>query len=108
VEDLMEYRLIFSPRVDLTASNFVVDWNSEDATQGIAYARLTSSTQQTYNPLVDIVSLVLTNVGLGLGTNALYDLIKKVVERKEPKKHIKITKLDQPDGTYFLTIDIDE
>lgn len=104
----MEYQLIFSPRVDLTPGDFVTAWNAESTTQGVAQAELTPGKAQSYNPLVDLVSLVLTTVGLGLGTNALYDLIKKIFEKKEPKKHIKIRKLDQPDGTHLLTIDIDE
>lgn len=104
----MEYQLIFSPRVDLSPGDFVAAWNAETTMQEVAQAGLTPGQAQTYNPLVDLVSLVLTTVGLGLGTNALYDLIKKPFEKKEPKKHITITKLDQPDGTHFLTIDIDE
>lgn len=104
----MEYQLIFSPRVDLTPNDFVTIWNTETTTQAVAQASLTAGAAQSYNPLVDLVTLVLTTVGLGLATNALYDVIKQVVEKKSPKKHLKITKLDQPDGTHFLTIDIDE
>lgn len=104
----MEYQLIFSPRVGLTPNEFVATWNAEETTLAVAQARLTAGTAQAYNPLVDLVSLVLTTVGLGLATNALYDVIKKAVEKKSPKKHLKITKLDQPDGTHLLTIDIDE
>lgn len=103
----MEYQLVFSPRVDLTPNDFVAAWNTEGATQSIAHAQLTSNERKSYNPLLDIVSLILLPVGLGLGTNALYDLIKHVFEEKGQKKHIKITQLDQPDGTHLLTIDID-
>ena len=104
----MEYKLIFSRHVDLTPGDFAATWNEDTATQTVAQASLAPGEAQAYNPLVDLVSLVLTNVGLGLGTNALYDLIKKVFEKKSSKKHIRITRLDQPDGTHFLTIDIDE
>lgn len=104
----MEYQLILSPRVELTPSDFVAAWNAETTTQSVAQASLTAGAAQSYNPLVDLVSLVLTNVGLGLATSALYDAIKQVVKKQHPKKHLKITKLDQPDGTHFLTIDIDE
>jgi hypothetical protein len=104
----MEYQLIFLPGLDLTPADFVAVWNEEATSQEAAQAILITDETKTYNPLVDLVSLVLTTVGLGLGTNALYDLIKKAFEKKGQKKHIKITKLDQPDGTHFLTIDIDE
>src|SRR5260370_7951540 len=98
------YQLIFSPRLDVAPNDFVSTWNEETTTQTAAEASLTTGDAQSYNPLVDLVSLVLTNVGLGLGTNALYDLIKKVFEKKNQKKHIKITKLAQPDGQHFLTM----
>lgn len=104
----MEYQLVFSPHLELTPADFVTLWNTEVSTQALAQASLTPGETRSYDPLVDLVSLVLTNVGLGLGTSALYDLLKKVCEKKEPKKHIHITRLDQPDGTHLLTIDIDE
>jgi hypothetical protein len=104
----MEYQLIFSPRLDIAPGDFVTLWNEEVASQDAAQARLAPGEAKSYNILGDLVLLVLTNVGLGLGTNALYDLIKTVFAKKDHKKHIKITKLDQPDGTHYLTIDIDE
>jgi hypothetical protein len=104
----MEYQLAFSPQVELAAGEFVVAWNEEATSHVVAHASLTPGGAQSYNPLIDLVSLVLTNVGLGLGTNALYDLIKSVFAKKEPKKQIKITKLDQPDGTHVLVIEIEE
>ncbi len=104
----MDYQLVFSPRLELAPATFVSTWNAEPAMREVAQAQLTSTSQATYNPLLDIVSLVVSTVGLGLGTNALYDLIKKVCTQKDHAKHIKITRLDQPDGTHLLTIDIDE
>lgn len=104
----MNYQLLLSPYVECTPTDFMNTWNAETAMRSVAQAQLTPSTQRSYDPLTDLVMLVLTNVGLGLGTSALYDLIKKVFEKKEPKKHIKIIQMDQPDGTHFLMIDIDE
>lgn len=104
----MEYQLIFSSRLDLPPNDFVVAWNAEEATRTVAQANLAPGEVAAYDPLVDLVSLVLTNVGLGLGTSALYDLIKLVFVKKDHRKHIRITRLDQPDGTHLLTVDIEE
>ncbi|HEY0753481.1 MAG TPA: hypothetical protein VGD98_05930 [Ktedonobacteraceae bacterium] len=72
------------------------NWNAETTTREIAQAQLTSGETRSYNPLLDLVLLTLTNVGFGLGTNALYDLIKAVFEKKGHKQHIHITQLEQP------------
>lgn len=104
----MAYQLIFSPRLDLTPGDFVTAWNTETATQTVARASLVSGDAASYNLLVDLVSLTLTNVGFGLATNALYDLITSIFSQKGHPKHIKIVQLDRPDGTHLLTIDIDE
>jgi len=108
MEGLMEYHLILSPRLNLTPDDFVAAWNEETVHIAAAEANITAGQAQTYNPWVDLVTLVLTTVGLGLGTNALYDLIKKIFEKKGQKKHIKIVEQDLPGGAHYLTIDIDE
>lgn len=104
----MDYQLLLSARVDCTPAEFMHIWNAETSMQVVAQARLTPAPQELYDPLADLVMLVLTNVGLGLGTNALYDLIKKVFEKKGQRKRLKIVQLHRPDGTHFLMIDIDE
>ena len=104
----MEYQLVFSPRLGISANDFVTAWNEE--TQEVAEARLVPSSERSYTDpaVVDAIVFVVTNVGVGLATNALYDLIKGAVMKKGPKKHLKITKLNQPDGTHLLVIDEEE
>lgn len=104
----MDYQLLLSSRVNCTPAEFRNAWNAEAEMHAVAQAQLTPAPPELYDPLTDLVMLVLTNVGLGLGTNALYDLIKKVFAKKNPKKHIRIMQIDQPDGTHFLMIDIEE
>ena len=102
----MEYQLVFAPGLEIAPADFVAAWNEEVSTQEAAQAQLVSGTTKSYNePLVDAVWLVVSTVGLGLGTNALYDLIKSVLVKQKKHKHTKITKLDQPDGTHLLVID---
>lgn len=99
----MEYQLVFSPRLSITPGDFVSEWNNEITAQTVAQAHLAPAANRAYNdPLLDAAWLVASTLGMGIATNALYDLLKKVLAKKEPKKHIKITKLDQPDGTHLL------
>lgn len=59
--------------------------------------------QRVYNdPLAETVWLLVSTIGTGLATNALYDLVKKMVAKQKPKRRIKLTTLDQPDGTHLL------
>ena len=105
----MEYQLVFAPGLEIAPADFVTAWNEEANTQEVAQAQLFSSTNKSYNgPLLDVVSLVVSTVGLGLGTNALYDLIKSTLIKQKKHKHTKITKLDQPDGTHLLIIEEEE
>jgi hypothetical protein len=107
----MQYQLILSPALNISPDTFVSAWNNEMDKHAIAHAEMLPSadTRRSFNdPFVDIVMLVITNVGLGLGTNALYDLIKKVLAKNGHHKRTKITRLDQPDGTHLLIIEEEE
>ena len=102
----MDYQLAFSPGLGVTPEDFVNTWNNEADARTVAQVRLESAANRSYNdPFMDVVWLVVSSVGTGLVTNALYDMIKNVLAKKEPKKRIKITKLDQPDGTHLLVIE---
>jgi hypothetical protein len=107
----MQYQLILSPTLGISPDTFVSTWNNETDKHAIAHAELLPSadTRRSFNdPLVEIVLFVVTNVGLGLGTNAIYDLIKNALSRHGHNKRTKITKLDQPDGTHLLIIEEEE
>ncbi len=105
----MEYQLVFAPGLSITPTDFVTAWNEEVSTQEIAQAQLVPSTTNAYRgPVSEAVWLVVSSVGLGLGTNALYDLIKGVVAKQKKQKRIKITKLDQPNGKQLLIIEEEE
>jgi hypothetical protein len=105
----MEYQLVFATGLEIAPADFVTAWNEEANTQQIAQAQLISNTNKSYNaPLLDAAWLIISTVGLGIGTNALYDLIKNTLVKQKPHKHTKITKLDQPDGTHLLVIEEEE
>ena len=105
----MEYQLVFAPSLEIAPADFVTAWNEDGSTQDVAQAQIVSSTTKVYNgALLDAVLLVVNAVVLPLGTNALYDLIKGIVVKQQKHKHIKLTQLDQPDGTHLLVIEEEE
>jgi hypothetical protein len=118
----MEYRLVFAPEMAVSTSEFVQVWEEDERTRAVAEARVVRDTSRAFgDPLLEVVELVLTTVAMGIATNALYDLVKKavvdVMEKRagqkasvegRPRKHTKITQLDQPDGTHMLIIEQDE
>ncbi len=53
----------------------------------------------------------MSTVGLGILTNAIYDVLKVAAANKrnnQPHKRLKITQLDQPDGTHLLVVEQEE
>ena len=105
----MEYQLVISPSLGITPGDFVEAWNEDGEMQAAAQARLVPSANRAYNdPLLDAVWLIVSTLGGGIATNALYDLIKQTIVKKGHHKRTKITKLDQPDGTHLLIIEEEE
>ena len=109
----MEYQIALSPDLALSPADFVAAWNEDRASQQVAEAHLSSSSGAKYDPaLVDGAIAVLSvvgNVGLGVITNAIYDVLKLVmVKHGGGHKHTHIMEVKKPDGTSILVIDIDE
>ena len=106
----MDYQLVLSPNIEVSPAEFVADWNASNETRAVAMANLTSSTSTQYDPFLVGAIATLTSVGLGVATNAIYDLIKQIIVKKNEQKHkhIHITQVDQPDGTHLLVVDIEE
>ncbi len=98
----MDYQIALDP------ADFVAAWNENAACRTIADARLAPSNSTRYDPFLLGAIAILSSVGLGVATNAIYDLIKQLFVKHGVQKHIKITQLDQPDGTHLLVIQIEE
>jgi len=78
----MEYQLALPPDLGLSPADFVAAWNASAECRTIAQASLASSTSAQYDPLLVGAIAVLSSRGIGLATNALYDLIKQVLTTK--------------------------
>jgi len=104
----MEYQIVLSPNLHISSTDFVYAWNGDTETRTKAEAQLASPDAANFNPMVDMAMVVLNNVGWGLATNALYDLIKGVLVKQGVKKHTRIMQIKKPDGTEIFVVDIDE
>ena len=104
----MEYHIALSPDVGLSPEAFVTAWNATDETHVVAHASLAPSTGTHYDPFLVGVVATLGTIGVGVVTNALYDLIKQVIVKQKKHEHLHITQVDQPDGTHLLVVDVEE
>lgn len=105
----MEYQIALPPDLDLNPSDFADAWNDTAECRAVAEAGLAESTSRQYDPaLVSGGLAVLGSVALGVASNALYDLIKRVLTEQGVRKQTEITRLDQPDGSRLLVVKIVE
>jgi hypothetical protein len=111
----MEYQLMVAPDLDLAPTDIAAAWNADAQASSLAHAQLTASHAKQFNPLLDTIVTLVTagggTVGIGLLTDALYDVLKSAVMHKHgqhSQRHLKITEYDQPDGTHLLVIEQDE
>lgn len=104
----MDYQIALSPALGLTPVDFVQGWNTIDEARTVAEARLTALDGRNFDPFLVGAVAVLSSVGIGIATNAIYDLIKQIVIRKAGNKRIHITQIEQPDGTCILVVDIEK
>ncbi len=107
-EDTLDYQIALSPDLGLDPANFVSAWNENADCRTIADARLAPSSSSHYDPFLLGAIAILSSVGLGVATNAIYDLIKQLFVKRGIQKCIKFTQLDQRDGTHLLVIQIEE
>jgi len=106
------YQLILSPDLNLSPSEIVAAWNADAQASTIATVRLAPSKAKQFDPtLLEGVVTLVSAVGVGILTNAIYDVLKVAAvnkRNKQPHKRLKITQLDQPDGTHLLVIEQEE
>ena len=104
----MKYQIALSPNIGLSPTEFAAAWNATNEAHAVAAATPTPSSRTNYDPFLTEVVVTLGTIGVGVVTNAIYDLIKQVIVKQKKHQHIHIQQLDQPDGTHLLVVDIDE
>jgi hypothetical protein len=105
----MKYQIALPPKLGVRPSDFVTTWNESDAHRQQAEAQLVSARGTYIDPaIIDGTIAVLTTVGGGIATNALYDLIKVALLKRGVHKQTHITQIKKPDGSEILIVDTDE
>ena len=104
----MDYHIALSPDLGLSPSDFVTTWNELESSRQVAHARLSSSKSAQYDPFLLGTLALLSTVAVGVGTNALYDLIKQVFVKHGVHKRLHIEEINKPDGTHTIVVDIEE
>lgn len=103
----MDYQIALSPELGLSPQDFITGWNETPECRALAHADLGESTSAQYDPLLAGAAVaVLGSLALNVVSNALYDLIKKVLAKKGVQQRTEIIQLDQPDGTRLLIVRI--
>jgi len=100
----MDYQIALNPELGLAPADFVQTWNTTQEARTLAEARRTSSSR-TFDPFLVGAIAVLGTIGVGVATDVISDLIKQVVTKKKGHKRIRVTQINQPDGTRILVID---
>ncbi len=99
----MDYQIALSPDLDLSSDDFIAAWNDIPECRDVAEARLAKPTSAQYDPFT-VAAAALSSVALGVTASALYDLIKKVLAKKDITKQIEIIQIEQPDGHRLLIV----
>ena len=97
----MEYKVALDPSLDLKTEEFVERWNSSEEHHKVAKAHLEEGKGELLDPTGTTLA-ILGGVAIGVMTNALYDLIKKLVAKEESTVSYKLIK--QSDGTNLIVI----
>lgn len=102
----MNYQLALPPDLGMTSAEFAAAWNADPACRAAAEAQTTDEPPRRFETIT--VGVIVFNVALGLATNALYDLIKNLVQQKLQQKglhaDLELLKLEQPDGSELLVV----
>ncbi|HLK60169.1 MAG TPA: hypothetical protein VKU00_26645 [Chthonomonadaceae bacterium] len=106
----MEYQIVLSPGLELSATDFVAAWNSTPEGQAVAKASVGESTPTQYvEPSLLVTGIALLHdVSVGIAAAGLYDLIKKICIERGAHKQPQIIEVEQPDGSHLLIITRDE
>jgi hypothetical protein len=100
----MEVIVAVSLDFGISSEEFARTWNTSLETRRVAEARPVSTTPYQFDPsLLSGVLIVLGNVALSLASNALYDLIKKVLVRKGHER-VALQEVTRPDRTKVLVV----
>ncbi len=107
----MDYQIALAPDLEISPEEFAAAWNEVQEAQTVGSTKLAQSTGASFLDPATMTIIVSTASGIGIGlvTNAIYDVLKNALIKKgKLHKHTKITQLKQPDGTQLIVVDEEE
>ena len=100
------YQIALSPDLGISPDDFLEAWNEDAETRNLSEAYPMSSAGKSFDPT--LIAGIMISVGSGVASNVVYDLVKKVLDKKGVSKHTHIEQMKKSDGTSLLVVDIDE
>src|SRR5579863_9881140 len=102
----MDYEIILSPDLGISAEEFTSAWNETTETHTVAEAHLATPKGAQFDPTL-IVAIIIS-VTTGATANIISDRISKLLEKRKGHKHTHIERTTRRDGSERLIVDIDE
>ncbi len=105
----MDYEIILSPDLGISAEEFANAWNATTETHDLATAHLATSRGAQFDPTL-LVAIIIS-VTTGATANIISDRILKLLEKhngQQKHKHTHIELEEKRDGSKRFIVDIDE
>lgn len=114
---MSDYKITFSPELNISAADFADSWNALEKCQKVATASTETASQNDFN-LDEVLIIALGFIG-GVSADLLKDLVKDALKdaiaklKKPPEDHtpaqpelnsIEIQHIEQPDGSKLLVV----
>jgi hypothetical protein len=102
----MDYSIYLAPELGIRPQDLATAWNETPECRASALARpeADASAQYTDPALAWAVTMVVLPLALGVGSNVLYDLIKKALAHQGVQKRVEITQTTRPDGSRLVVV----
>ncbi|CAN2041331.1 conserved hypothetical protein [Candidatus Magnetomoraceae bacterium gMMP-15] len=103
----MKYQVIISPNINISANDFISEWNQADECQKIAQAQLTKTEPVTFmdtSMIIGFVGGIITTVATDVLSNILTKLVENLLLKKNQARDFEIIPFEQKNGECFFVI----
>lgn len=100
----MQHTILISPDLKISPRQVAQAWNADAECKKLAIAEVNQSQTKSFDPtLGEILTFVVVSAASGVIGNAVYDLLKELIQSQlpanAPKREIILNHIRQPDGT---------
>jgi hypothetical protein len=111
----MRYPIALDPALQITPARLAADWDADPRSHALGKLHVQRGGPEAFDPLGWIALLLITQMALSVGGNALYDLIKDLVVKQQPpaerealRRRITVTLRADDQGGQVVVVTIDE